>query len=84
MSLSKRAWDQIKSVTSGELARALDKDGWSKVKSTRNQHLYRHEDGRRVSLHYHPDKTYGPNLLKDLLRDIGWTEADMKRLKLIK
>ena len=35
-------------------------------------------------IHYHPRKTYGPKLLKALLADIGWSEADMRRIKLIK
>ena len=32
----------------------------------------------------HPKKTYGPGLLKDLLADIGWSEIEMRKLKLIK
>ena len=42
------------------------------------------KDRRRVSVHYHPRKTFGPKLLQSLLNDIGWSEADMKRLKLVK
>lgn len=37
---------------------------------------------QRITIHYHPKKTYGQHLLKSLLEDIGWSEADMKRLKL--
>jgi hypothetical protein len=29
-------------------------------------------------------KTYGPKLLKALVSNIGWTEADMRRLRLIR
>lgn len=46
--------------------------------------VFRHPDGRRVTIHYHTNKDYGPNLLKALLKAIGWTEHDMRRLKLIK
>lgn len=42
------------------------------------------KDTRRVSIHYHAKKTYGPGMLKALLADIGWSEAEMKSLKLIK
>jgi predicted RNase H-like HicB family nuclease len=38
----------------------------------------------RVTIHYHPKKTYGAKLLKGLLEDIGWSEEDMERLQLIK
>jgi hypothetical protein len=37
-----------------------------------------------AAIHYHPHKAYGPDLLRDILRDIGWTENDLKRLKLTK
>ncbi len=29
-------------------------------------------------------KNYGHDMIKDLFQDIGWDEADLKRLKLIK
>jgi len=35
-------------------------------------------------IHYHPGKTWGPKFIIGLLTDIGWTEAEMKTLKLIK
>lgn len=38
---------------------------------------------KRIVIHDHPRKTYGPKLLKALLADIGWSEADMRRVKLI-
>ena len=45
---------------------------------------YRNKQGRQITIHYHPDKNYGPDLLRMLLNDIGWTELDFKRLKLIR
>ena len=46
--------------------------------------IYRHPVGpRRVSVHYHPKKTYGAKMLKALLNDTGWSEDDMRRLKLL-
>jgi hypothetical protein len=39
---------------------------------------------KRIVIHYHPRKTYRPKLLTALLGDIGWSEADMRRVKLIK
>ena len=64
------------------------KDGWIKEGKRGAVQAYRKEvEGHsvvRVTIHYHPGKTYGVKLLKALLADIGWTEADLKRLKLIK
>ncbi|MCG2817094.1 MAG: hypothetical protein L6425_14305 [Candidatus Aminicenantes bacterium] len=48
------------------------------------EQVFRHPSGRRVSIHYHPHKTFGPNLLKALLEDIGWDVEKMKKLKLVK
>jgi predicted RNA binding protein YcfA (HicA-like mRNA interferase family) len=77
-------WRQIKNVTTNKLIRALEKDGWVQDETRGAVLVYRHPDGRRVTVHYHPSKTYGANLLKALLDDIGWTEDDMRRLKLIR
>jgi len=85
MKLPEHVWKQIKSLTADELIRALEKDNWIRDVKVGAEQVYRSPDGsRRVSVHYHPTKTFGPNLLQALLADIGWTEADMRRLKLIK
>jgi predicted RNA binding protein YcfA (HicA-like mRNA interferase family) len=77
-------WNQLKNLTADEIIHALEKDGWILDKKRGAERVYRHPDGRRVVIHYHPGKTYGPKLLKDLIEDIGWSQEDMKRLKLIR
>lgn len=80
-------WRQLKSLTADELISALKKDGWERDEASRGATLGFIKNGsprQRVVIHYHPQKDYQPNLLKQLLADIGWTIADMKRLKLIK
>lgn len=85
MKFSKNAWDQLKGKTADDLIRALLKDGFELDGTVRTERIYRHSDRRRVSIHYHKGSTrYGPSLLKALLEDTGWSEADMRRLKLIK
>lgn len=85
MSLPSHIWKQLKSITADELINALEKDGFIRDEKQGAQLVYRHADGRICSVHYHPGKTYGPKLLKKLLfDDIGWTEKDFRRLKLIK
>lgn len=67
---------------------ALQRDGW-KLDSTRGSiHTYikAQPDGtrRRVQVHFHgKNKGWGPGLLKGMLADIGWSEADFHRLKLL-
>ncbi|OGO17580.1 MAG: hypothetical protein A2Z15_08545 [Chloroflexi bacterium RBG_16_50_11] len=84
MDFSKQAWDQLKNKTADDLISALKKDGAIFDTSNGAARVYRFTDGRRVTIHYHPHKTYGPNLLKALMDDIGWTEKDLRRLKMIK
>jgi len=84
MVFPKHVWDQIKSITADELVKALEKDGFSRDEKRGAVLVYLHPDGRRITIHYHPKKTYAPGLLKALLNDIGWDEKDFKRLKLIK
>lgn len=83
MAIPGNVWNQLKNLTAGELAKALERDGWSLDVKGGSQHIY-WKDGKRVSIHVHPHKTYGPAMLKALLNDIGWTVDDYKRLKVVK
>jgi predicted RNA binding protein YcfA (HicA-like mRNA interferase family) len=78
-------WSQLKNKTADDLVAALKRDGWERDICPGAIHTYLHPVTRkRVGIHYHPKKTFGPKLLQDLLDDIGWTEGDLRRLKLIK
>jgi len=84
-SFSKNAWAQLKNKTADELISALLKDDFVLDEKIRTERIYRNPDGRKISIHYHKgNQTYGASLLKALLEDTGWSEEDMKRLKLIK
>ena len=86
--MRKEIWAQLKNKTSDEIKNALDKDkvsGWYRDETGGSAIIYRNDiTGKIVSIHIHPHKTYGPKQLKELLKDIGWTAEDLKRLKLIK
>ncbi len=85
MKFSKNVWAQLKGKTASELISALSKDGFVLDVKIRTERIYRHPDGRRVSIHYHVgNESYGAGLLKSLLEDAGWSEDDMRRLKLLK
>lgn len=84
MKFSKNVWDQLKGITADDIIKALKKDNWELDTKRGAEQIYRKNNGKRVSIHYHPNKTFGPKLLKNLLEDIGWNEQQMKKLKLIK
>ncbi|NLP01033.1 MAG: addiction module toxin, HicA family [Fibrobacter sp.] len=83
MSFPEHVWKQIKNKTCDEIISALEKDGWKQDVTIGPERIYR-KGKSRVSIHYHPKMTYGPGLLKALLKDIGWTEKEMRKLKFIK
>jgi len=86
MSWSPNAWAQIKNITRDELIAALERDGWVRDEGRGAVLVYYSANlKRRVTVHYHPKQTYrSPSLLKNLIADIGWSEDDLRRLKLIK
>ena len=86
LELSKTYLGQLKNITADQLVKALKKDGWILDQECRDKRAYIKDTGsslNRITIHYHPQKTYSPGLLKDLLEDIGWTIEDLRRLKLI-
>ncbi len=76
-------WDQLKSLTAKDLIRALRRDGWEE-EDRRGATCGFKKGDLRIVIHYHPKNTYQPKLLKALLGKTGWTEDDLRRLKLIK
>ena len=84
----RQVWDQLKNKTIQEIAKALKKDDWIREETQGATQGYRHPtrppDSNRVVLHMHPKATKSPRILKGLLDQIGWTEDDLARLKLIK
>lgn len=87
MAFSKNVWDQLKSITADELISALKRDGFTQDPASRDAtiaYIRSSSPKKRVVIHYHPGKTYRPGLLKDRIADIGWSEADLKRPRLIK
>ena len=87
MAFPPNVWNQLKNLTADTLIRALQQDGWIRDPASKGAILAYIKSGspnQRITIHYHPKKTYGPSLLKALLTDIGWNENDLKRLKLAK
>lgn len=84
MKYPKNIWEQLKNKSPKAFMTALRKDG-AQVEGSRGATIgFRYPDGRRVVIHYHPNKIYGAEWVKHLIKDIGWTIDDLKRLKLVK
>lgn len=87
MAFPQHIWNQIKNLTADDLIGALTRDGWVRDPASKGAILGFIKHGpanKRITIHYHPKKTYGAKLLTSLLDDIGWSESDLRRLQLIK
>ncbi len=75
----------LRNVGTGRIARALEQDGFKFIERQGSQRVYHHQDGRFVVVHHHRAKdTLPPYVLRNLLIGTRWSEADLRRLKLIK
>ena len=76
---------QLRSLTVRAIMRALIKDGFALKKKKGATRLFRHPDGRRVTLHVHrPGQTLKIGTLQEIIENEAlWTTEDLKRLKII-
>lgn len=78
-----QVWEQLKNKTPSDFISALNRQLGGPDEINGSEHIYRFPDGRRVSIHYHKKRCYGPSLLKKLLEQIDWTEKEMKKYKFL-
>jgi len=76
----------LRSLTARELISALLRDGFQFVRQAGSHQRYKHPDGRRVTVAPHGEgDTFTLKTLKSIIESqAGWTEEDLKRLKLIR
>ena len=67
-----------------ELARALERDGFSYRRARGSSRVYRHDDGRRTVVHYHRSNDTLPlDTLGSVLAGTRWAQEDLERLGLV-
>ena len=79
-------YSKLRSVTAREMVSALLADGFF-LKTQRGSHRrYQHRDGRRVTLPYHSaGGVFVPKTLRSMIEEqAGWSEEDLKRLRLLR
>lgn len=79
-------YSKLRKLSARELISALIRDGFSFDRGSGSHQIYRHSDGRRVTVTFHSSgDTFPPKTMKSMIeKEAGWTEADLKRLKLIR
>ena len=78
-------YSRLRSLTAREIITALIRDGFSLDRQSGAHRLYRHPDGRRVTVSFHrTGETFGLRTLHSMLElQAHWGEADLTRLHLI-
>jgi predicted RNA binding protein YcfA (HicA-like mRNA interferase family) len=76
---------RLRKLTAREIMSALIRDGFAFDRGAGSHQVYRHQDGRRVTLTFHAaSDTFPPKTLKSMIeRGARWSEEDLKRLKLL-
>ncbi len=67
-------------VKSSELIRALERDGFTRVRQTGSHLRLAHPDGRVVTVPVHQGQDVGRGLLRKILRDVELTPEALSRL----
>ena len=75
-------WSLLRSLTARELVSALARDGFFLSRQAGSHQLYRHDDGRRVTVSFHqPGQTFRPKTLRSMIAEQAqWTGDDLVRL----
>jgi predicted RNA binding protein YcfA (HicA-like mRNA interferase family) len=75
----------LRSLTARLIIRALVRDGFLLDRQSGSHRLYRHPDGRRVTVTFHhPGQTFAPKTLRSMLElQAHWSETDLRRLRLL-
>jgi predicted RNA binding protein YcfA (HicA-like mRNA interferase family) len=79
-------YGRLTSFTARRIVSALIRDGFVLDRQTGAHRHYLHPDGRRVTVTFHhPGQTFAPKTLKSMIElQARWSEADLRRLKLIR
>ena len=78
-------YSRLRNFTARQIIAALLHDGFHLRRQKGSHQRYVHPDSRRVTVTYHRSSdTFEIKTLRSMLEDQArWTEADLKRLKLI-
>lgn len=78
-------YSRLRSVTARNLIAALEADGFILDRQKGSHRLYKHIDGRRVTVSFHrSSETFTVKTLKSMIESQArWCEDDLHRVKLL-
>lgn len=75
---------RLRSTTVRQIIRALERDGWTLLRSSGSHQSYTKQGRLIVVPYHHSGATLPPGTLTDIVDKAGWTDDDLRRLKLLK
>ena len=76
-------YSELRSLTARRLISALVRDGFELRRQRGSHQLYRHVDGRRVTVSFHHSRdTFPPKTLRKMIQLARWSREDLERLGL--
>jgi predicted RNA binding protein YcfA (HicA-like mRNA interferase family) len=67
----------VKALTGKEMARILERHGWTLVRVRGSHHRYERPGNRPITVPVHAGQTLPTGLQRAILRDAGLTEDDL-------
>ena len=83
--MSRIDFSRLRSLTAGQIASALERDGFQRERRPGGHQRYKHRDGRSVTVPYHRSgRTFPVGTLRRIVVDEArWTMDDLRRLRLV-
>ena len=83
--MSRIDFSRLRSLTAGQIASALERDGFQLARRPGGHRQYNHRDGRRVTVPYHRSGRTFPigTLRRIIVSQARWTWNDLRRLGLV-
>ena len=78
-------YSRLRGLTVRAIQRALERDGFALARQKGATRFFKHDDGRRVTLHVHrPGQTLPIGTLREIIEnEARWDEEDLLRLRLL-
>ncbi len=77
-------YSKLRSLTAREIVNALIRDGFHIDRVSGSHHQFLHPAKGRVTVSFHHRRdTFPPKTLRSIIQDAGWTQEDLKRLKIL-
>jgi len=78
-------YSKLRSLTAKKIVSALIRDEFYLDRESGSHQQYLHPNKGRVTVSFHhPSDIFPPKTLKRIIQEAGWTEKNLKRLKLLK